>query len=839
VPSDRRAPASVEQRRDAGRPVSASPRFDAIQWIERRYVPITFVAFTLLTLVMTWPLPRYAGSAVQDLGDPLYQIWAMRWVQHQLPRDPGNLWDGNTGYPLPMALLFSEPGLSTSILSWPVYAVSGNEVLAYNVMFLLTFITVGAGMTLLVREITGLTGVGLLTGVLASFTPYRYGHLSHLNLLSYGWLLLGLWALVRYSRSRQARYAAAAAVMFIVQFLASDTLALMSLPLIGMAMAVSVWHERDRLDARFLVTLGLIPAVAIAAMVPAIIGRLRVNSYYGFTRELETIREMSATPSSYWSVSPVNHLWSGVLPLAYPNPLFIGSVTLLGAAAGLVLVWHYRPAWGIALIVAGAGAGILSLGPDATFFGRTVTLPFYWLYSYVPGMTTMRDVARFGMVGIIAAQVIAGIGFAALWLSLRDRVPADLRPLVAIGSLLLLTTLALVEFRSDVNAEPVDRSRERTAVYEWLAEQQHGPVLEIPADGLLRDVLVTTQQIYYSTYHWQPIVAAYASFVPQSHIEFLVHFHDHGAATSHVSLANVGLLQDLGIRYVVIHHDDSYDWRLALDVAERVPDMVPAGVLGDASVYLLEPGARQAIETRVELPGTVAAGHDAVGALVTWNPNSTGGITTLDHHRTARVEWRDAAGELVLSTTSQVWLPMVTDTGIRPYPLEVATPREPGRHQVEVRVGKSIASGPVAVEVVAREPESATLAPLELLDVAWTSGVVRAGDVLNVSADWLIHERLPADLALTVQLLDRDYQLVAQLDRRPFPGEHTVDRVDPGGSVHTVAGLEIPADLAPDEYYLLLAFYVETNPALPRMPILFADGSVETQAIFDGVHVVN
>jgi hypothetical protein len=253
----------VEPRCDM-RPDPASSRLDVLQWVEQRPVATAFIMFAFLTLVMTWPLPRYAGNAVQDLGDPLYEIWTMRWVQHQLPRAPGNLWDGNTGYPFPMSLLFSEPRLSTSILAWPVYAVSGNEVLTYNVMFLLTFITVGVGMALLVREITGLTGVGLLTGVLAAFTPYRFGHLSHLNLLSYGWLLLGLWALVRCSRRRQARYAVAATLMFIVQFLASDTLALMSLPLIGMSMAVSIWHERDRLDPRFLATLGLIPAVAVA-----------------------------------------------------------------------------------------------------------------------------------------------------------------------------------------------------------------------------------------------------------------------------------------------------------------------------------------------------------------------------------------------------------------------------------------------------------------------------------------------------------------------------------------------------------------------------------------------
>ena len=122
------------------------------------------LTFTLLTIVMTWPLPLHAGSAIQDLGDPLHEIWTMRLTQHQLLADPVHLWDGNMGYPFPRPLLFSEPRLSTSILAWPIQLATGNDVLTYNLIFLLSFILLGTGMALLVTELTGCTGVGLLTG---------------------------------------------------------------------------------------------------------------------------------------------------------------------------------------------------------------------------------------------------------------------------------------------------------------------------------------------------------------------------------------------------------------------------------------------------------------------------------------------------------------------------------------------------------------------------------------------------------------------------------------------------------------------------------------------------
>ena len=47
--------------------------------------------------------------SVADLGDPLFSIWRIGWVLHQLEVDPLRLFDANIFYPERLTLTFSDP----------------------------------------------------------------------------------------------------------------------------------------------------------------------------------------------------------------------------------------------------------------------------------------------------------------------------------------------------------------------------------------------------------------------------------------------------------------------------------------------------------------------------------------------------------------------------------------------------------------------------------------------------------------------------------------------------------------------------------------------------------
>ncbi len=403
---------------------------------------LTFITFTI---AMLWPLPLHAGSAVQDLGDPLYEIWTMRWVQHQLATDPTHLWDGNMGYPFSDSLLFSEPRISTSVIAWPIQVLSGNDILSYNLMLMASYVLVGLGMALIVTEITGETGPAVLTGFISAFVPYRYGHLSHLNLLSYGWGLLALWLLLRFAQRRHLRDALWGAVCLIIQVLASDTLGVMALFVIVCAILVVVWQERSRLTTKLGIGLLLILIIPAIAELPVALARLRVDRRYDFTRSLDTVAGMSASFHTYWSVSPGNRFWEslGLFPTSYPGPLFPGVIATLAAVIGLVFAARRWPHWtAFAGIIALVGF-VFSLGPYTSIGGRRFRLPYYFFFVHVPGFDAMRDASRFGMLALIGVEILAGLGLAALWRLLRPRLPEQWRTISGVALLALLLVVAI------------------------------------------------------------------------------------------------------------------------------------------------------------------------------------------------------------------------------------------------------------------------------------------------------------------------------------------------------------------------------------------------------------
>ncbi|HET9014615.1 MAG TPA: hypothetical protein VFN57_03410 [Thermomicrobiaceae bacterium] len=801
---------------------------------ERRRAPVVgamVLAFVLLTVLMTWPLPLHAGSAVQDLGDPLYQIWVMRWIQHELPRNPANLWNGNAAYPFRLSLLFGEPALSTALLAWPLRLLSGNDLLAYNALFLASFVVLGTGMALLVTEVTGVVGAGLLAGIVAAYTPYRFGHLSHLNLLSYGWFPLALWALVVFARTRRGWYAVVAATCLTIQLLASDTLAIMSLGMLAVGLPFVLWPERQRLSRRFVVGLLAALGVPLAALAPDAAARLQVGRVYGFARDLATIRAMSATPRTYLSISPFNRLWRGVLPHAYPNPLFPGAVAAIGALLGLVLAGRRWPRWTLYGALLAGGGFVLSLGPNTVIAGRTVPLPYLLLFEHVPGWSAMRDVARFGMVALLGLQLLAGLGFAAGWLTLRRLVPSRRQALTGVALVLLVGAAAVAELRSDVGAVTVPRDPATLAVYRWLAGQPRGAVFELPANGLWTGSLTSIDQVYYSTYDWQPVVADDTSFLPRRYLELLQAIHANPGNRSLVDVANVGLLQDIGIRYVVIHHADApaYDWRGALAAAEAVPALHRVGAFGSATVFTLDAPARHPVAYRLDAPSSAAPGATFPALLLVRNPNGSAAVTTLGTVPAARATWTDAAGRIVATQTIPITLPVAVPAGDRDVLVAAAAPRTPGRYRVHLTVGSLAPALDTTVDV---RPSTTASGPAVLLQTAsWANRAYRPGDTLEVRLVWQVRRPLTTGDALTVQLIDSRGQLFAQHDGYPFDGQLPTTRWLPGMTVVQVIGVRLPATAPPGPAQILVALYDPESQQLPRLTIGLPTGGSAPQAL--------
>src|SRR2546428_13705917 len=91
--------------------------------------------------IMLAPIFSFAHPATAHFaGDSRLIIWTLAWDNHALLDHVPSLFDANIFYPAKDALAYSEHLFGISLFTLPVYALTRNPVLAYNLVWLLSFL---------------------------------------------------------------------------------------------------------------------------------------------------------------------------------------------------------------------------------------------------------------------------------------------------------------------------------------------------------------------------------------------------------------------------------------------------------------------------------------------------------------------------------------------------------------------------------------------------------------------------------------------------------------------------------------------------------------------------
>src|SRR4030095_11105122 len=139
------------------------------------------LGFGALVAAVTWPQIKRLDS-VPDVGDPLFSIWRIAWIAHQLPRDPLHLFDGNMFYPERLTLTYSDPVIVPGIMSAPFFWLGAHPLTIYNLLFLSGFVLSGVTMYYLVRALTGRRDAAAIAGAIFALYPFRFEQYSHREL---------------------------------------------------------------------------------------------------------------------------------------------------------------------------------------------------------------------------------------------------------------------------------------------------------------------------------------------------------------------------------------------------------------------------------------------------------------------------------------------------------------------------------------------------------------------------------------------------------------------------------------------------------------------------------
>ena len=149
---------------------------------QERSATLAFLLYAALSIAMTWPLVTGLTHDIPgDFGDPLFTSWVLSWDATHLGR---GWWSANIFAPHPLSLAYSEHFLPQALQALPIYAVTKNPILCYNLLFLSTFALSALGMFLLGRELTGSAVAGFVAGLAFAFVqhldPTRESHLTEI-----------------------------------------------------------------------------------------------------------------------------------------------------------------------------------------------------------------------------------------------------------------------------------------------------------------------------------------------------------------------------------------------------------------------------------------------------------------------------------------------------------------------------------------------------------------------------------------------------------------------------------------------------------------------------------
>ena len=264
--------------------------------------------------------PGLARDIPWDLGDSVLNAWILQWgADHWLRFLGGDLgafrgyFNANIFYPEPLTLAYSEHLTAQVLQILPVYALTGNIVLSYNLLFLSTFVLSGLGTFLLVRELTGSARAGFVAGLLYAFAPYRIGQFSHVQVMSSQWMPFALYGFRRYFETRRPWPLAGAALALVAQNWSCGYFLLYFAPF---AAAYVIYEIADRglwKDLRVWASLGAAAAVVMGATVPLLLPYLELREHGFGPRPIGEVAHFSADVYSYLTAHEEQSFWGAIM----------------------------------------------------------------------------------------------------------------------------------------------------------------------------------------------------------------------------------------------------------------------------------------------------------------------------------------------------------------------------------------------------------------------------------------------------------------------------------------------------------------------------------------------
>ena len=545
---------------------TATTRSDLLWHLSALVIPLV-LAGALTYPVMAEPALRVPGWP----GDNIAYVWVLHWLKQVVTAGAPLFFDPYAYYPIGYDNSAIESTLANSVPVLPITLAFG-PVVAYNVAVLASFVLTSYGTFLWVRTMTPSRTIALACGVASAFFPYRLAHLpGHLPQMSTQWIPLCFFAVERYLRTRQTRWAVIAGAMLALNGLSSWY----TLVFVALALPAYVALRAPRLG-RVIRERAVWRDLGVALAVVAVMVALAAWPYLRAQQTASRVR--STTETAHGSINPLEFVTLSVRSPIWGDwaarnveiardqnvverVVMPGYIFLAGAIAGVALSRKrrlVRALCGVACVgVFGAmgpvlvdstgqpiqvpvsaslmqgleRAGVIDAAgnwfePELAMQMRAsqsliVPLPYALVYR-LPVISSMRAVGRYAILMNFAVCGLAALGADALarrMLASRARATSRQkdarwrRARAGIAAFVFLAgALTLVEYWQKPYATVKLGAR---PVDGWLAGQPFGSVLELPLDPYTQRL-----SLYARIEHGQPLALGMrGSFPPPADVE--------------------------------------------------------------------------------------------------------------------------------------------------------------------------------------------------------------------------------------------------------------------------------------------------------------------------------
>ena len=305
--------------------------------MRRAWVPaavVSLLVYTVITVVLGRDVLAHLGSSIaNDPGDPLLTAAILKWNATHVPLTDA-WYQFPIFYPTRDTLTFSEHLLGLSVIASPIYWLTGNLVITYNVVLLLTFPLCGMAMYALVYRLTGSAAGAFVAGLAFAFAPYRISQLPHIQMLATFWAPLALLGLHAYIETGRRRWLVLYGVTWVLQGASNGYALVMFSFFIGLW---TLWFVILSRKWHALGMIALATIVAVLPIAPVLYKYTSVHSHFGFVRGYWEIRNFSADIAGLLCAPQLLTFWGWVRVKCGPEgELFPGVALMALSIFGLV-----------------------------------------------------------------------------------------------------------------------------------------------------------------------------------------------------------------------------------------------------------------------------------------------------------------------------------------------------------------------------------------------------------------------------------------------------------------------------------------------------------------------